>query len=119
MNYRGFAGVEFKRDSRDGTYQLIEVNGRTEITVEIVIASGVDMPWIAYRNLIGEKIQEVHEFKEGVKWFNFEHDLMAYSQYRAKGELTFYEWIKAYRGKKCFATFSFSDLRPFLKSFSY
>lgn len=117
MHYKGIGGVEFKRDSRDGTYQLIEVHGRTPMTGGIAIASGVDIPWIAYCDLIGENMPLVYEFREGVKWFNFEDDLAAYLMYRANNELTFFNWIKSYRGKKVFATFNLFDLRPFLKAF--
>ncbi len=116
MKYRGIGGVEFKRNSLDGLFQLIEIHGRTPMTGEIAIASGVDIPWIAYKDLIGEKVEKVMEFKEGVKWFHFKHDFWAYRMYKAEGNLTFFKWIKSYRGKKVFGAFSFTDWNPIINS---
>jgi len=119
MNYRGIGGVEFKRDSRDGTFQLIEVHGRPPMTGEIAIASGVNIPWIAYRDLIGEKVEKVKEFQEGVKWFHFKHDLWAFRMYRFENKLTLFNWIKSYRGKKVFGTYALNDLRPAINSLTF
>jgi D-aspartate ligase len=109
LGYRGLGGVEFKRDDRDGRFKLIEINGRTAMTDELPIASGIDFPWIAYRDLTGETVEEVLRFKEGVKWFRVRHDLAAFRQYRREGTLTLGAWLKSYRGPKVYSTFSWKD----------
>src|SRR5262249_42238897 len=51
--YCGIAEVEFKRDSRDGKWFLIEVNPRHWDQHEIGTHIGVNLSWIAYRDMIG------------------------------------------------------------------
>ncbi len=53
LEYRGFASVEYKRDSRDGSYRLMEVNPRAISGNQLAIGAGVDFPWIGYRYLTG------------------------------------------------------------------
>ena len=109
LGYRGLGGVEFKRDDRDGLFKLIEINGRTAMTDELPIASGIDFPWLAYRDLTGEPVEEVRCFEEGVKWFRVRHDFAAFRQYRREGTLSWGAWLRSYRGRKVYSTFSRDD----------
>lgn len=117
LGYRGIGGVEFKRDERDGRFKLIEVNGRTAMNEASAIASGIDTPWIAYRDLTGETVEEVREFEQGVKWFRVRHDLAAYRQYRREGSLSLLSWLRSYRGRKVYSTFSGDDPFSLVKRF--
>jgi D-aspartate ligase len=49
----GVSQVEFKRDPRDGSFKLMEVNPRLWQWHTLAAACGVDLPWIAYRDLTG------------------------------------------------------------------
>ena len=51
----GLSQVEFKRDPRDGSYRLMEVNPRLWQWHGLAAACGVDFPRIAYEDLVGEK----------------------------------------------------------------
>jgi predicted ATP-grasp superfamily ATP-dependent carboligase len=51
MEFEGFACCEFKFDSRDGVYKLLEVNGRHNYSAMLAIRCGVNFPWISYRHL--------------------------------------------------------------------
>jgi len=44
LQYRGFAGVEFKFDRRDGSFQFIEINPRSSAMNELAVVAGVDFP---------------------------------------------------------------------------
>lgn len=44
----GITQVEFKFDSRDRTYKLIEINGRTWSWIKLATASGINLPLIQY-----------------------------------------------------------------------
>lgn len=115
LPYRGLGGVEFKRDSRDGIFRLIEVHGRTPMTGGLAAASGLDLPWIAYCDLTGEKTDIPAGFAEGVKWFRVRHDLAALRQYRREGSLSIASWLRSYRGRRVFSTFDRRDPFPLLK----
>ncbi len=112
LSFRGLGGVEFKRDARDGQLKMIEVHGRSPMTGGLAAASGLDLPWIAYRDLIGETVEADPDFRAGVKWFRVRHDWAAFRMYRREGTLTLRSWLESYRGPKVFSTASRSD--PFL-----
>ena len=50
----GLSDVEFKLDERDGRFKLMEVNPRLGQWHGLGAAAGVDLPLIAYRDLMGE-----------------------------------------------------------------
>jgi D-aspartate ligase len=51
--YRGLSQVEFKRDPRDGRYKLMEINPRLFQWHGLAAACGVDLPRLAYEDLLG------------------------------------------------------------------
>jgi predicted ATP-grasp superfamily ATP-dependent carboligase len=53
VGYRGLSQVEFKRDPRDGRYKLMEINPRLFQWHGLAAACGVDLPRIAYEDLLG------------------------------------------------------------------
>ena len=55
LEHTGLSQVEFKRDPRDGTLRLMEVNPRLWQWHGLAAASGVDVPLIAYQDLTGER----------------------------------------------------------------
>ena len=57
LGFHGLSQVEFKRDPRDGAYKLMEVNPRLWQWHGLAAACGVDLPLIAYRDLLGERAE--------------------------------------------------------------
>jgi predicted ATP-grasp superfamily ATP-dependent carboligase len=55
LSFHGISQVEFKRDRRDGGLKLMEVNPRLWQWHSLAAACGVDVPLIAYRDLVGER----------------------------------------------------------------
>lgn len=53
IGYRGVCGTEYKWDSRDGEYKLIEVNCRPTLWFALCKAAGVDVIWDTFCDLIG------------------------------------------------------------------
>lgn len=54
LGWHGVAMVEFKLDSRDGSYKLMEINPKFWGSLDLAIAAGVDFPWLAVRVANGE-----------------------------------------------------------------
>ena len=54
FGYYGLSQVEFKRDPRDGGFKLMEINPRLWQWHGLATACGVDLPRIAYDDLVGE-----------------------------------------------------------------
>jgi predicted ATP-grasp superfamily ATP-dependent carboligase len=114
--YRGLVMVEFKRDARDESYNLMEINPRTVSGNQLGISAGVDLPWIAYRNLaeldLAETLQQ--PFRLNVKYVNEEWDVQAFATLRKSKELTFVGWIRSLRGTRAWALFAWDDPLPLL-----
>lgn len=64
--HRGLGFAEFKRDRRDGRFKLTEVTaGRMWFRHGLVTRSGINLPLIMYRDLLGLPVEApatyVHE----------------------------------------------------------
>jgi D-aspartate ligase len=68
LGFHGISQVEWKRDPRDGLLKLIEVNPRLWQWHGLASACGVDIPWIAYRDLVGDRPAPARMEVEGKRW---------------------------------------------------
>jgi D-aspartate ligase len=55
LKYTGLSQVELKRDARDGSLRLMEINPRLWQWHGLAAACGVDLPRIAYEDLTGQR----------------------------------------------------------------
>ena len=68
FDYVGLSQVEFKRDPRDGKFKLMEINPRLWQWHSLAAACGVDLPRIAYADLVGETPAEATMNGDGKRW---------------------------------------------------
>jgi predicted ATP-grasp superfamily ATP-dependent carboligase len=68
LRFHGVSQVEFKHDSRDGRYKLIEVNPRLWEWHGLAAACGVDFARIAYSDAIGERAAPTRMNGDGKRW---------------------------------------------------
>ncbi|HEY2311736.1 MAG TPA: hypothetical protein VGH46_11580 [Gaiellaceae bacterium] len=68
LDFHGISQVELMRDPRDGRYKLLEVNPRLWQWHSLSAACGVDLPWIAYRDLIGDPLPPARMHSDGKRW---------------------------------------------------
>jgi D-aspartate ligase len=68
LGYHGISQVETKRDPRDGRYKLMEVNPRLWQWHSLAAACGVDLPYIAYRDLVGSPLPTARMHGDGKRW---------------------------------------------------
>ena len=68
LGFHGISQVEVMRDPRDGRYKLLEVNPRLWQWHSLAAACGVDLPWIAYRDLIGDPLPPARMHGDGKRW---------------------------------------------------
>jgi D-aspartate ligase len=68
FGYHGLSQVEFKRDPRDGRFKLMEINPRLWQWHGLATACGVDLPRIAYADLVGETPPDAHMNGNGKRW---------------------------------------------------
>lgn len=68
FGYFGLSQVEFKRDPRDDRFKLMEINPRLWQWHGLAAACGVDLPRLAYADLIGESPPEATMNGHGKRW---------------------------------------------------
>lgn len=114
LGLNGFANVEFKRDPRDGTYKLLEVNGRPNMSGWLSVRCGVDFPWMTYRHLVDRELPGRHRAKEGVYWVNEASDPVALVGRWREGDRSLRAQLRPYVHRHVFAWLSLRDPLPFL-----
>jgi D-aspartate ligase len=116
FDYRGLVNVEFKLDSRDGSFRLIEINPRSASANQLAVSSGVDFPMLVYRYLTRPDVRErpPNGFRAGVKWVNEDLDVQAFLALRKTGELTLWRWLRSVSAARSWAVATPRDPLPFL-----
>jgi len=114
LGYRGIAGVEFKRDPRTGKAKLIEINARAVRTTSTAIGAGVDLPWIAYQDLAkpDSRPSPVFDYRVPVRWIHVRSEIRAAIPMIRRGELSFWKWIRIFRGPKAQVMWAWDDPKP-------
>jgi predicted ATP-grasp superfamily ATP-dependent carboligase len=71
LGWRGPAMVEFKRDRRDGSLRLMEINGRFWGSLQLAIDAGVDFPRLAVDIASGTPVAPLGRYRIGIRsrWF--------------------------------------------------
>jgi predicted ATP-grasp superfamily ATP-dependent carboligase len=113
---RGVVNVEFKRDSRDGVYKLIECNHRFTAANELVRFAGIDIPLLAYNRVAGRPDSPVGSYRRGVRMWDPVEDVRALLEYRRNGELTARTWARSLMHRQHFPLLRWDDPLPTVMS---
>ena len=116
IGYHGISEIEFKKDSRDDAFKIIEMNARTWGENGLSARCGVDLSYMAYMDAIGEDVEKVISQKKGTKWLYMFDDIRSSFKSMFKGGLSFTEYINSLKGEKEYAIFAWDDPVPFLIS---
>jgi D-aspartate ligase len=114
MGIEGFANVEFKRDIRDGSYKLMEVNGRPNMSGALAVRCGVDFPLLAYRHLVDGVVPTSRQWQRHVYWVDELPDLRSVLGRWRRRELSLRDGLTPYVGRHVFVSFATHDPGPFL-----
>lgn len=115
IGYKGFGEIEYKKDSTTGKFYLIEINTRTTNLNSLLDKAGINFPLLAYREMIGEKIEkDMKTYDSNIHFRYLYEDLLAIREYVRAGQLSRMDIMKSLFRKKAPAIFSFSDVRPAL-----
>ena len=102
LNWHGVAMVEFRRDSRDGEYKLMEINPKFWGSLDLALAAGADFPGDLCKMALGQTLT----FSD-----HYERNLRFHWPFSGQGEL-FHLWT---RPQSLFAV-AFDYLNPRVKS---
>jgi predicted ATP-grasp superfamily ATP-dependent carboligase len=110
--HRGAATVEFRRDTRNGRFVLMEVNVRTVSGQQLVTSSGLDVPLLAFHDATGRPVPVPGPVRR-VRWLFLGLDFRAFREMRRQGAITTFGWLKSLFICRSFAYFAWDDLAPF------
>ena len=111
LGFQGVCGVEYKRDSRDGSFRFVELNPRFELSNSLLARAGANIALAMYSDLTGGDRVSC-EFRENVGWMALNLEWKACRELAARGEFSWIEWVKSLRGLRTEALFSLDDPLP-------
>lgn len=116
IRYHGIVDAEFKKDTRDDKYKLIEINARAWMQNSLPTRCGINITYNAYMDALGKTIKKEILKEEKIKWIFMLEDIQSALESISKKELSLKKWTTSYKGKKEYAIFSWDDPLPFLIS---
>lgn len=89
LDWRGVAMVEFKRDHRDGSLRLMEINGRLWGSLQLAIDAGVNFPALQLAVARGLDVPLTAEYRNGVRsrWLGGDLDVLMMTMLRSQRDL--------------------------------
>jgi predicted ATP-grasp superfamily ATP-dependent carboligase len=115
LEWRGPASIEFKRDDRDGSWRLIEINPRVWQQNGLAARCGVDFPLLQYSDLTGAPVVS-KPYKLGIRWVDEFRDPRSAWEHMRRGRLTVRQWLGSLTQVRVGALFAVDDPRPFLST---
>lgn len=101
LRYHGISEIEFVLDPATGEQLLLDVNTRSWKWIGLPVASGIDLPLLAYRDATGEPFDAPTQ-RDGVRWA-FLRDYVKLVRERAgvipEEHLTREEWLDLIAGR--------------------
>ena len=123
FTFHGIANTEFKYDKRDNTFKLIEINARPGKWNYSACATGVNLPMIAYNDLVFSQTNKDTIFnKKELIWIDGFGDYISYLESSNRpffniGSLVSW-WNSFDKAKRAYALFNRNDMKPFYYDFS-
>jgi predicted ATP-grasp superfamily ATP-dependent carboligase len=117
LKWTGPAEVEFKKDPRDNTLKLMEINPRPFMWINVPIHAGFDIPYLWYKIAIGEKCKRINKLEKNLRFINLFHHFLGLINQISKEEnkkQTIKNFLKALKGRFVFDLLSTNDVLPFL-----
>ena len=111
LHYRGMFSAEFKRDPRDNTLKLLEVNVRPWWYIEFAELCGVNICRMAYRDALDLDAETIENYDVGASCVFPCLDLSTSYRLIRRGELNLYSWVKSWMRAR-HALFQWSDPLP-------
>jgi predicted ATP-grasp superfamily ATP-dependent carboligase len=114
VGYRGVLDIGYRYDERDGKYKVLDINPRVGATFRLFLdQNGMDAVRAMYLDLTGQAVS-VSPPRVGRKWVVENGDIISFHDYHRDGKLTFFQWIRSFKGVQEAAWFASDDLAPFL-----
>lgn len=112
---KGAFKIDVKKDARDGSFHVLEVNARYTLWHHLGARNGVNLLKAAYDYLVDGKRPAASTYRTDFRWIYLRLDYYAYRDLASRGELGFLRWILSLlSSRKVYHLFSWSDPGPLL-----
>ncbi len=116
LRYHGIFGIEWIEDQESGEFFLLDFNARPFITIRHLKDCGLNLPLLAYDELIGGDVGAFpmtpalkHKY-----WIDVLADARTFRELSRIGRLSWGQWLLSIARCRSFAIFSARDLTPSL-----
>jgi predicted ATP-grasp superfamily ATP-dependent carboligase len=113
LNYTGLMEIEFKYDSRDRRYKLLDLNPRVWGWHTLAKAGGVDFPYFFWRLVQHQPIPNIR-VQPGYRWVRMTTDLPAALSEIRRGRISALSYFRSLRHPLEWAVFAADDPIPSL-----
>ncbi|MEJ2619927.1 MAG: hypothetical protein P8163_06590 [Candidatus Thiodiazotropha sp.] len=114
--YVGICEIEVKRDIKDGKIKLIEANPRLSGSGDAAPYAGVDLCYIHYLDMIGQKVDPVHPNSKHFYHIVLRAEGRAIPAYMKAGLLSWKNLVKSYKPPLAFYDFDIRDWKLSLET---
>src|SRR5206468_10092330 len=97
VHFTGLAEVEFKRDPRDGQFNVLDINPRVWGWHTLSRRAGVDFPYLLWLLTRGEPVPRLRG-RPGERWVHLSADLGMAIEEILGGRLSLLEYLRSIRG---------------------
>lgn len=115
LDYWGQAYVEFRLDHRDERYKLMEINTRPGVCEWLVVSAGVNMPYLAYRDLVEDVREPLQGYDTDLHWIHNHWEFVHLIRFLKAGHLDLREFFAPYGKKRVYAVPFFDDPVGFVR----
>lgn len=117
--YRGESSTEFRLDSRDGRYKLMEINTRPIVYERLLVEAGVNLPHITYRDLVEDVRQAPEAYETDLHWIHNHWEFVNLVRLVKSGHLGLGRFLQPYGKKRVYAVPFFDDPVHFLREIGH
>lgn len=118
LSYTSLCNIEYKKDSRDSDFKLLDLNARSGISISLSITNGVDFPWIMYNDMVLHRKVQTRRRDKHRMWAHLYGDLIASFRYHNKENWRINDYLRPYFTRTYFAVFAWDDMLPFFMQWS-
>jgi D-aspartate ligase len=117
--YVGICEIEVKRDTRDGTVRLIEINPRYSVTADSAIYAGIEIGWLHYLDLIGRRPAAAAPTRFDFRHIVLRRHVPVLTRLHREGLITWREALRSFRPPVVFWDFDLRDWRVTGRTLNY
>ncbi len=111
IRYTGIVEVEYKFDSRNGCYRLLDINPRLWTWSALGGRAGVDFPYLLWQMMVGKTVPE-QTGRAGTRWVRMSTDVPAAVHEILRGRLSLGAYLRSLRSPLEFALIAADDPLP-------